>query len=177
MPPRQQHVVDREGQRHESRRGCRAIPRHEHPHDQRQPRDRQDVRQRGPSSRVARVQVTRGHERENGEHQDQRQRHGGRPPHDVDVERHDVPIGRKPDEEMIVGLRIDLAEAVGTGDERHEQPGAAEGLDQSGSPDQQERQARVRLEIDQVIQPTTVEPGQHLAHARAAGQPARRSHR
>ena len=70
----------------------------------------------------------------------------------------------------VLALTCENPYALGKQREQQE-PREAAGQ-QSGAPDQQQRQRRVGVEVDQVVERAAIESGQHLLHARLARQPA-----
>ena len=134
----------------------------------------QHQRRDAQGHRPRRIDVTDRHEHQ---HRKRAQQHGvghlWQPPH-IEVERDDVPVGRKSGEEVIArrDLRLHLTEAVSAGqqDERPDRESRAGGQ-QAGPHHQQHRHEHVGEVVHDVVQPRAVVAGQPLLHPKAASQP------
>ena len=91
---------------------------------------------------------------------------------DVEVHRHQVPERGEAQEVAVVGLDVDLAEPVGAGGQGEEEPGLLAGREEVRPPDQEQGQAGVGLEVDQVVEPAAVEAGDDLLDPDHAGEGA-----
>ena len=94
----------------------------------------------------------------------------------VEVESHNVPVRGKAQKVTVRGLGLDLAEPVGAGQQRHQQPRTLAGRQDLGTPQQQDGQRHVGEEVDEVVQLPAIKMRQDLlhAHARASAHRSRR---
>ena len=123
------------------------------------------ARQRG-------VQVPRRHEGQQGQHHHDRQRRPAPERQGIEIHGDDVPERGEAQEIAVVGLGLDLAEAVDAGQQRKQEPGLVPRREDLRTIDQQQGEERVGQEVDDVIQTAAVEAGHRLLDPDLARQGA-----
>ena len=143
------------GGTHDRFRLARQLP--DEPDEKECPGNAQQRRDPIEPARLRRIEVARRHEGEDRQHDDDAQRGPGAQRQHVEIKGHDVPERGEAQEIAVVGLGLHLAETVGAGQERQEEPRFLPGRQDSGPPDQEQGKERVVEEVDEIIEPPAVE--------------------
>ena len=178
--PRHRQVIDGKRQRYPGEHTRRPISdlafqqRFRHPQENPNQQDAPDraelVRPAIEPAAMRRIQVACRHKGQQREEYDHADADPPRRLHHVQVERHHIPIRRKAQEVAVVRLGVHLAKTVGAGEQRGEQAPIETLRQQLRFPNEQERQRRVGVNVDEVVEPAAVETGQDFLDAKMAGQ-------